>query len=186
MEEKFDIFDSLKKIKKPAVPEGFFEKFSDNLSSNIEDGSDIQGLNKSDKIAVPSGFFDNFSDQLMDKINEQEEQSLSKNKSGIFTLKRLGVVAAVAACVLLIFTVLPNNSDEELTVEVAIESTDDSEQVDEAYLAFLDEDEMIDFLIENDDIDLGDDDDYEDDLYSDDDLYYLLGEDIEEYYLEEL
>ena len=154
MEEKFDIFDSLKKTEKPTVPEGFFEKFSNNLPSMIEDDTDIQGLNKSEKNAVPTGFFDNFSDQLMDKINEQENHSPDENNSGIFTLRRLAIVVAVAACFAMIINVLPDDSDRELTSEIAFDDINGNEQVDELYLAFLDEDEMIDFLIENEDIEL--------------------------------
>ena len=36
MEEKFDIFDSLKKTEKPTVPEGFFASFGDKLSSKLK------------------------------------------------------------------------------------------------------------------------------------------------------
>ena len=131
----------------------------------------------------------------MDKINEQET-SKETPKTKIFSLRTFGIVAAVAACALLVFNLTPEDevaqplADNTDNTEV-FEETDES--IDEAYLAFLDEDEMIEFLIENDDIELGQSEDEEvsdseidEDLYTDDDLYYLLGEDIEDYYLEEL
>ncbi len=194
MEEKFDIFDSLKKTEKPAVPEDFFTSFSDKLSAKIGDNANVDGINKSQKAEVPAGFFDNFSDQLMEKINEQETTTETP-KTKIFSLRTFGIVAAVAACALLVFNLTPKDEAPNVVVDNTVdtevfEETED-ESIDEAYLAFLDEDEMIEFLIENDDIELGEDEEVADteineELYTDDDLYYLLGEDIEDYYLDEL
>jgi hypothetical protein len=194
MEEKFDIFDSLKKTEKPTVPEGFFTSFSDKLSAKIGDIANVDGINKSQKAEVPAGFFDNFSDQLMEKINEQETTTEAP-KTKTFSLRTFGIVAAVAACALLVFNLTPKDEAPNVVVDNTVdtevfEETED-ESIDEAYLAFLDEDEMIEFLIENDDIELGEDEEVADteineELYTDDDLYYLLGEDIEDYYLDEL
>ena len=193
MEEKFDIFDSLKKTEKPAVPEGFFASFNEKLASKIEDESEVAGINKTQKTTVPAGFFENFSDNLMDKINDQE-QSIEPVKTKVFSLKTFGIVAAIAACALLVFNLMPSESDNNLTADTTNEVEDvtlesEDEAIDEAYLAFLDEDEMITFLIENEDIELDDEqDDSEIDLdyYDEDELYYLLDGDIEDYYLEEL
>ncbi|MFT4600470.1 MAG: hypothetical protein ACI857_000644 [Arenicella sp.] len=196
MDKKFDIFDSLKKTGKPSVPEGFFASFSDNLSAKIEDESIVVGINKSDKAEVPLGFFDNFSDQLMDKIHEQEniqtKDTAQPKKSSFFRLKTFGIVAAAAACILLAINLIPVDEEESFTSENTAESDiiEEEEAFDEAYLAFLDEDEMIEFLIENEDIELGDEEGFETDsdeyYYDEDELYYLLGADIEDYYLEEL
>ena len=70
---------------------------------------------------------------------------------------------------------IDNLSAETESTEVSISESD------EAYLAFLDEDELIDFLVENDDIEL-DTEDSEDE----EDLYFLVDGEIEDFYLEDL
>ena len=174
MEENKDILNNLKKTKTPEVPEGFFENFSDDLLSKISDSdNDINKIKKTDKVSVPDGFFENFSDNLMEKINDS-----TPNKGRIITLKVMGFVSAVAACLLVMFTVMPNDEEKE-TAETAVENVQEIMSDDEL-MAYMDEEEIIDFIIENEDIDLEDASTVEDE-----DVFYFLEEDIEEYYLEE-
>ena len=181
MEEKFNILDSLKKSAKPEVPANFFNEFSSNLMKQVS--QEQLPFKKSDSPEVPAGFFDSFSDQLMDKIAEEEKASATptppkQSRSKIFFLKITGAVA-VAACLLLLFNLI---NSEENAVETENVATYSEEETEDAYLAYLDEQEIVDFLIDNDDIVLE-----EDELdVEDEDIFYFLDDDIEDYYYEEL
>lgn len=183
MEDKFDILDALRKRPKPEVPEGFFDQFADSLE--LEKSFAEQDLfSKKSKPTVPEGFFDQFSAQLMDKIAEQEEEQQPSKR--IFTLKNISIAASIAACLMLGFFLFNTNENNEIQ-SIASTQLEENEteltESDEAYLAFLDEDEMIDFLIENDDIDLDESSDEKD---LSDDFYYLVDGEIEDFYLEDL
>lgn len=177
MEEKYNILDNLKKSAKPEIPEGFFDNFHSKMSGLIEgETSDIQ-FQKSSKPEVPKDFFANFSADLMNKI--ETEETTTQIPERVWPMKLIGFVSAVAACALIFFMIQPDNEVE--IAEVTVESEQVEEEQVESYLAFLDEDEIVDFLLENEDIEITDEltDDEEDE-------YYFLEEDIEELYLEDL
>ena len=106
-------------------------------------------------------------------------------------MKVVGFVSAVAACLLVMFYVMPNNESEETAeVEPVIETTAEplnlAETItDDEYLAFLDGDDVVDFIIENEDIELDTEVDGIDDL-DEDDAFYYLDEDIDDLYYDEL
>ena len=174
MKENNNILDSLKKRNKPEVPQGFFENFSENLAANLSEQSGLEDVTKANKSEVPEGFFENFSSDLMNKIEAQE-----KKPSKIISFRFIGYAVAIAASLLILFTVLPKDevSLSDNTSDVKVETVD--EFTDEDYLAFIDEDEMIDFIIENEDIEIDESSDEEAE-----DVFYLLEEDLEELYLE--
>jgi hypothetical protein len=172
MKENNDILDALKKRKKPEVPNGFFENFSDSLISNLSEKTEVEDLSKSDKVNVPEGFFENFSSNLMEKIEAEE-----KKPTRIISLRFISYAAAIAATLLIMFTILPNDENSVANNEIETETVD--EFSDEDYLAFIDEDEMIDFIVENEDIEIEESTDEEEE-----DVFYLLEEDLEDIYLE--
>jgi hypothetical protein len=182
MEDQFDILDSLKKRKKPELPLGFFDTTTSNIMDKIDSDIKTVSLNKNKSAIVPEGFFENFSANLMDQIKSDPrlKAEVEKPKS-VITLKILGFVSAVAAC-LLVFFMLDKSPESN---KIAVVNTQEQESVDklieEDYLAYLDEADLIDFLIENEDITLSTE-------LSDDEeaVYYLMSDDIEEIYLEEL
>jgi hypothetical protein len=179
MEEKFNILDSLKKTAKPEVPANFFNAFSDELSAKI--ANEELSLNKKEMPAVPEGFFESFSDNLMETIAAEESANLvppKESRTKVIILRILGTIAA-AACLLLAFNLIDKEDEIIQTVQVAAST---EEEAEDAYLAYLDEDEMINFLIENEDIAL---EDNELDL-EDEDIFYFLDDDIEDYYYDEL
>lgn len=179
MEEKFNILDQLKKTAKPSVPEGYFENFYSKLELEGDFNESAIGLNKKDKPEVPSDFFANFSADLMDKIKEQEDETAEPER--VWPLKLVGFVTAVAACALIFFMLKPTNEGQTLAETVDNEVTETEEQHVDTYLAYLDEDEIVDFLLENDDIEIANEF-----TEAEEDEYYFLEEDIEELYREDL
>lgn len=186
MEDKKDIFDEFGKRKKPSVPEGFFDSFSDKLMDKIsEEESPLASITKSDKPEVPVGFFENFADKVSTEIQKQE--SVEDKPSRIISLKVMGFVTAVAACLLVMFAILPSDDEPVVATIDEVEELDEQMNLaetvtDDEYLAFLDGDDVIDFIIENEDIEIEDDASSEED----EDVFYYLEEDLEEYYLDEL
>ena len=180
MEEKFNILDNLKKSEKPQLPTNYFEQFSEQLMDKLDVETIESNLSKANAPEVPDGFFDSFADELMDKIKAEEtsETNPSKSKGRIIALRVMGFAAA-AACLLLIINLVKSNEEIESSTETAVYS---EEAVEDAYLAYLDEGEMINFLVENEDIELE-----EDELDTEDeDIFFFLNDDIEDFYYEEL
>ncbi len=207
MKEEKDIFDQFKRRKKPSLPKGFFDSFFDNLmeeialSSNIldqlkksdkpklpddyfvdflpeieiDEQETLIGLTKTEKPIVPEGFFENFEANLT--IQLKKEEPIDKVKKGrIIPLKYWAPIVSIAAIFALIF--LTVDFSEEPVPPVVVDIIENS--IDEAYYAYLGEDDIIDFIVENN-VDLSDTDtitiQYED--YSE-----FSEEDIEDYYLE--
>ncbi|MCB9222647.1 MAG: hypothetical protein H6582_00610 [Crocinitomicaceae bacterium] len=173
MENNKDILDGLKKSQKPEVPHGYFENFSDELMAKIaEKESGLDQFNKVSKPTVPDQFFENFSAELMAKIDPVQEKP-----SRVIAIKIFGFVTAVAACLLVMFTLLPNDVNTSEAAETNATVTEETITTDEL-MAFVDEDHIVDFIIENEDINL--------EMEStDEDVYYIIEEDIEDYYFEE-
>lgn len=196
METNKDILNKMELRKKPGIPEGFFEQFWDDLSHEIEFESTILGqlkkrekpslpenyfntedktvsvddLIKREKPPVPDDFFANF------KVNIPSEESTQK-KTRVISYSFVAAFTAIAA-ILIAFVISYNIIDKEnQSGEIAL--TENTEDYDE-YLAFLEEDDIVDFLIESE---ISLDEDYEDsityDTYS-----FFTEEEIEDYYLE--
>ena len=163
MEEDKDILNHLKKASKPDVPEGFFENFYDELMAKIaEQESSLNNFQKTTKPDVPTGFFEKFSQEMHQQTSEQKptaqvkaahEDALVGNRSvRIINLKRIGIITAVAACLLVVFLILPPKTNE--TAKNETEST--QLPVEEAALShedlytYVDEHDIIDYILEED------------------------------------
>ena len=176
MSENKNILDQLKKRKKPEVPEGFFTRFSENIIHlTNEENSFIEDLATSQKPDVPDGFFDSFPDKMLKKVKEEKPERGRIIPLGVWAT--LTSAAAVLAVVLWINQ--GNNDTNELSENTATEEYSLQDEDYDAYLTYVDEGEIIDFMIEND-VSIEDDGttSYEDDVYD------YLGDDLEELYLE--
>lgn len=182
MKEQFDILDSLKKRRKPELPLDFFDTNISKIMHNIDSDLETVSVNKNKSATVPVGFFENFSANLMDQIKSEPRlmAEVEKPKS-VIPLKILGFVSAVAAC-MLVFFILDKSPESNEVADIDMkEQVSVDEFIEEDYLAYLDEADLIDFLVENDDITLGSELSEEEEA-----VYYLMSDDIEEIYLEEL
>lgn len=176
MSEEDNILNKLLKAKKPDVPKGFFENFSDDLSAKIsEDEAGLHKFKKSSKPEVPSGFFDAFEQKMVTNTSNQPA-----SKSTIIRLKVIGFASAIAASLLIMFYFLPV---DEQTQTSDIEPINAAKTIsEEDLLAFVDGDDILDFVLENEDINI------ESDIQSDEDedIFYFLEDNIEDLYFEEL
>ncbi len=164
---------ALQKNKAAEVPADFFKNFHSNLQAEIESESVFSDLKlkKTNKPTVPANFENEFIDSLMKKIRQ-------KNPKGrILKITFWSTAAAVAAGLTLLFTLNtePTNKQPVGLTEINSEFTDE-ESLD-TYVAYLDEDELVDYIIEND-IDMGQAESESDDVYD-----YDSG-DIEDIYLD--
>lgn len=164
---------TLSKNKAPEVPADFFKNFQANLQAEIESESAFSDLKlkKTNKPIVPANFESDFREALMKKIHQ-------KNSNGrILKITFWSTTAAVAAGLTLLFTLNLDSTEPqpEVLTETNSESTDE-ESLD-TYVAYLDEDELVDFIIEND-IDMGQSETESDEVYD-----YVSG-DIEDIYLD--
>lgn len=66
-----------------SVPEGYFEKLSDELVmlANAGNGSVLQSINKLSVNNVPAGYFDTLSDNILNKIKLQPENATEEIKN---------------------------------------------------------------------------------------------------------
>lgn len=200
-----DILNQLKQRQKPTVPSGFFDHFFDTLMEEIElndgslgllkkserpsvpdgyfentltfleeenDSSTLDELTKRSSPEVPQGFFANFPSNLMAEIDKSEKPT----KSRIIPLW-LSVGFSSAAAAILIFISITQFNSNEHSVAIIEDKVFEDETYD-TYLSYLDEDEIIDYIVESD-IDLGLSDEDEFDMYED-----YSTEEIEEFYLE--
>tara|TARA_B100000809_G_C14792458_1_gene407157 strand:+ start:48 stop:566 length:519 start_codon:yes stop_codon:yes gene_type:complete len=143
MKEDKDILNNLKRTEKPSVPNGFFDSFSDQLMTNINDSTFLESLQKENKPEVPNGFFESFSNNL---IKEIESEIKPVKKAKIIPLRIMLAVTSVAAVIT--FVVLVTNQNKQpIIVETVTEEFADEDY--DAYLAYLDESSIVDFIIEN-------------------------------------
>ena len=169
MENKKDILNHLKKTSKPEVPQGFFENFSDDLMAKIsEQQGGLNEFHKTAQPSIPEGFFENFTDSLMDKLDTPQPK-----KGRVIVFKAFGFVSAVAASLLVMFTLFPNQ-EEAVTAESSNETVVEEIMSEDELVAYMDEDEIIEFIIDNEDIEL----DAETSTEDDEDVFYFLEEDI--------
>ncbi len=157
-----NILSRVEKAKKPNVPEGFFESFFDRVMNEIESESESSFLNtleKSDKPALGQDYFKNFSEQLAAEVTEHKTEPKIKKMARVRTLYWL---SGAAAAILLLFLFLPSNTDnvETLASEVVIT------EADEELLAFVSEEDIIDYLVESSELET-DEGTEEDEFYYD-------------------
>ncbi len=142
MEKDKDILNQLKKTKKPNVPNDFFEQFTTKIMSEVkEEKSILNSIKKQEQPKVPAGFFDEFSDNL--KLN-------NNRKSKIITLKYLTIITAIAASFLLIFILNFNSSTKTTEHHPNLLNDESTNYQEDEYLSYLDEDDLVEFIIEND------------------------------------
>lgn len=168
------------KMSKPSVPDGFFETFSDKLMAKIqseeEAGVDLTEANTfmsqfklREKPSVPVGYFDSFADTVQQK---------PAARGRIISLRVMMTITSAAAIFLLFMLVYNPNNNPSTLEGTDVTAQNETENYDE-YLAYLDEDEIIDYIIEND-VEL---DGYEA-SEEEEALYDIVGDDIEELYLD--
>ncbi|MBK9192188.1 MAG: hypothetical protein IPM77_12130 [Crocinitomicaceae bacterium] len=194
MEEHSDIFSKLVKRKKPEVPAEFFKNFQHELNEKID-------FTEQHNESVPAGFFENFHQHLMDEIHAEEEfksLGLKKNKTPeipqgylenfaadilsktntkkgrgrILKITFWSTAAAVAAGFILLFSISTNEPESITEINPVVTEEEDFD----TYAAYVDEESIIDYIVEND-VDLGEND-------TDDDTYDFVNSDIEDIYLD--
>jgi hypothetical protein len=156
VEKDKNILNQLKKNNRPNVPEEFFDHFSDDLMSKIEsEKSILDSIKKTDKPKVPNLFFDNFANNLPIE---------NKKKGKIISLKTVTVISTIAASLLVLFVLNWNSKNEQSIASndnvIHLDSSKDISysqiEDDEAYLAYLSEDDIVEYIIENK-VDIDDD-----------------------------
>jgi hypothetical protein len=206
MEEKNDILSDWKLRSKPPIPVGFFDQFLIDLMNRINEESGFLGqLKKSKKPELPAGYFDtlplsfeseptsfsldnlektdlpklppnyfeDFESKIMAAVDQDKKGSVKRTR--IIPMRVLAVITSVAAAILLIVSIIDFTTDPELVIPVA----ETEEDVYDTYLTYLDESDIIDYIIDND-IDLED----TTDQIQDEDYFDYSEADIEDYYLE--
>lgn len=209
MNEPLNILDHLKQRKKPAVPAGFFEDFYNSLMEEIDSRSGILGqlkkrstptlppdyfkkainrlsaiedkpvlfkIQQAEKPSLPNSFFETFPDLMDDLISTLSPSAKKANR--IIPLWIVGAVSSVAATITLFFLIQGMNNTIDKTPLVTEEAT---EETYDAYLSYLDEDEIIEYIIESE-IEMESSSESLNDHSLDD---YSV-QDIEDYYLETL
>lgn len=202
MKENKDILNHLNKRPKPALPKDFFENFSDDLMAKIsEDESGLNELHKTTKPDVPAKFFENFAENITSQVvTDDSTKSKSKQSVQVISLKIFGFVSAVAACLLVMFLLNNNNpANTELSDNVNSATSTEEEISDEELLAYFDESDLVDYILEEDiaytlDEESTTDENTEtnnttstdlEDLNEEDILYYLQ-DDIDDIYLDDI
>lgn len=152
------------------TPEGYFDAFEDELFAKIA----VQELPKRAGFKTPDGYFDLVEDQIMKTVlaSETPETSLKKEPKVISLFKKqtLGYVAAVAACFILVFSLVNQKESVSEQLDNLQFATVDT-YIDDGNLAI----DSYDFasLLTDDDIDNLTF--YEDELFSEENLKeYLL------------
>ncbi len=208
MNESTNIVNQLKRREKPAIPDGFFDVFFNDLMDEIDANSGLLGqMSKSESPPLPANYFSRSLDFIDDldeteslleitpskkptvpphffsdfpnKMNEiiGNEIEIEKKSTRIIPLWIIRGISSIAAMLAIFFVVqLANTSTTEQPM-VTVES----EESFDAYLTYLDEDEIIDYIIETDIEIESINEELNDQSYED----YSV-QDIEEYYLETL
>jgi len=179
IESESGILGQLKKSKKPGVPDGFF----DNLLSGIEADANqkqeetylVDQLNKRSLPEVPTNYFEQFENAILEKVQNMEDRSAKRGR--VISLRLITTITSIAAAIAIIFSIVDFSANDPQKGAAPI--VEEANEMADNYLAYMDEDELIDYIIEYD-IEIDDTTDlieYED--YDD-----FSGEDIEDYYLD--
>jgi hypothetical protein len=172
MEEEHDISSAFKKSNKPLVPEGFFENFYAGIKEEI-DAMDAFAHLSIHKRKKPGAVVTAM------RVPGSSVQPVRK-RSRVFTLAVWSTISAVAASMAILFYI--NRGDEAsagTALSNQLSATTSAKPLEnemmDAYVAYLDEEELIDFIVEND-ISTSDN--------MNDDIYDLVESDIEDIYLD--
>ena len=177
IESNQGILSQLKKTEKPAVPNDFFANLHDQINNTTDkDKKILETLSKTRQPELPADFFDRFEEDITKKVSK------STKNGRIIPLPLLYVLGGVAAA--LLFFLLTVNFNE--TTGYANHENEDNETLDtlveaviiDDYLAVMDENELIDYALENNItlVDSADSEDYDNYIdYTEDELldYYL-------------
>ncbi|MEX1000895.1 MAG: hypothetical protein WDZ35_02150 [Crocinitomicaceae bacterium] len=177
MKKQKHLLQQFSKSEKPEVPHGFFDHFPDELTATIsENEGKLHTFQKTEKPEIPDGFFTAFSQKMNDLPLPVEK------KANVIRLKIAGFVSAVAACLLLGFFLMPE-PETEVIAHNQTEKEDTEESVDaDYYLAILEEDDLVNFILENKDISVK----TEEVTDNQEEIYDFLKDDLEELYIENL
>lgn len=143
------ILNQLKKTERPAVPEGFFDQLNDSLGSEM-DTVDIESpildqLGKAKKPEVEKSFFNAFPTVIIKKFNDRPDEGR------IIPMRLFYLVGSIAAVLAILFLTVDfkeNNSVAENPSIIAVDSLVEHVIFDD-YLAVMDEQELIDYVIES-------------------------------------
>jgi len=208
MEDFYNLPNWIRKSAKPVVPDDFFTRFPDNLMSVIDgETDDLSALKSLSKPQVPQGFFDSFPDKIMARIAEEDQSlhefpllaqlklapkpnvpagyfnsfsahiSSPQKKSRIISMPIWYSLAGAAAVILLFFLIYnpsqPVVADDQQTASSKTEAHHDE------FLTYLDDDEIIDYIVEHD---IALEGDHNSDEHAA--IYEFAGDDVEEYYFD--
>lgn len=207
MEENSDIFSKLIKRRKPTLPDNFFQNFQSDLLSHLSDQNDSDKISfsKTKNPDVPVDFFKNFHATLADEIessgafsdlninknklpavpsdfesefrkNLMEKIRTKKSRGRILKISFWSTATAVAAGLTLLFTLNTEPAPETPILTEENVTVADEESLD-TYVAYLDEESLVDYIIEND-IDMGETEEDNEDVYD------YVSSDIEDIYLD--
>lgn len=181
IEDESGILGELKKSEKPEVPQDFFNELLSGLPEN-ESTFNVEELKKGKLPELPTDYFTKSEEQIMELI--QQESSTKKGR--IIPIRIVAAVTTIAAVFAIIFMTVDfgnENSGNFAGTDDPISSDTTgviTEENYDTYLTYLDESEIIDYIIEND-IEIEDTtvqyDEYLD--YSEDDLEDFYLDDIE-------
>lgn len=122
------------------IPKDYFEDFEDRLFSKLSEDK----LPKETGFNVPDGYFEQLEERLESKINESEKKT---KIIPLFTKRTLYYAAAIAACAVLVFS-LVNNTISINNLET-IEISSIESYIDEGYLG-IDSYDLSSLLMEDD------------------------------------
>lgn len=157
--------DHLKKNKKPSLPQGYFDGFEPTLEKT---GFELNDLQKTQKPELPSAYFTTLEDKL---VNTPTLKKFSR-------LKWLSLVGSVAAALVIFFSVFKDKPTEISPTTATASAEVSDEKINETLLTFLDEEDLIEFIIQND-VAIADSAEIDETEFLD-----YSTEDIEEFYLE--
>ncbi|GHC52968.1 hypothetical protein [Ulvibacter litoralis] len=151
------------------TPEGYFDSFEDDLFAKIASDE----LPKKTGFKTPEGYFDSLEEDIMAKVvvSEVKEETLVKEPKvlPLFRKQTLAYVAAIAACFILVFSLVNQKesvSDQVNKLQFAAVDT----YIDDGNLA-IDSYDVVSLLTDDDIDNLS----YEDELFSEENLKeYLL------------
>lgn len=184
MAKEKDILSQLTKSEKPEVSKEYFKKFEEKIMAEIgkvdvtsESNNLLDNLPRSPRAEVPEEFFRDFPEKMVDIATNSD-----KNGGRIIAMRFLASIAGAAAVILFCFWIF--NKTENDTTELAETEAETTEYnyTDEdydAYLSYVDEGEIIDFIVENE-ISIED----KETVSENDQILDYVGDDIEDLYYE--
>ena len=164
---------SFGKLAKPKVPDGFFTHFHAQLTAAIEasETEPFQGLTKRATPTVPESFHEDFRKDLMKGL-----KPTNVNRGRVLKITFWSAAAAIAAGLTLLLTLNTDEPTSETVTTAAVETNLTEEETLDAYVAYLDEESLVDYILEND-INVGESE-------TEEAVYDYVDSEIEEAYLD--